>query len=530
MRYLGRWYEVASLKQGFAGEGQQDCHCTQGVYVPRTGPNGEIKLEVNTFCFHGGSTGRLSGIRGDVTCANPRDLYLLPEYKTELEREEMVKEKCVLRFPQIPFIPPETYDVIRTDYENYAIVQGSADKSFVQIYSRTPNPGKAFIEKQKKLLAKFGYPIDKIKDTPQDCNVIPDSTLSEMMGSQMMDTMFTNTAPESEIEAGVRFEGPRNLLQSFKDLINIANCSRVYLSLKEFTESTLEGIRCRALGLLNDLRASRVTLQCLGRIEAIDCVCQETLRATSVITPLHEDAARRVTEQLRRRVQQYRTTIGEEYRTLVPTNREAFEKGFDNFVNQCLLIHNSNKQKTDHWFRDLVSSGAIESDLRYVYIHFQKQLRDACVAQSKCPLPPPLFRMESAHSPSHRRCKTEPEISKSVCRRPTTSQSMSTEGRRPWHSEDLPEQDPNGEARLHAFDLQQSTAARERLEIAPKFLTPYTGTKELHRVQMTSIKMQASDGIADENQSRGINATKDVSLNCIGTVRRKGTSKSVSFA
>ena len=30
MRYLGRWYEVASEKRGFAGEGQRDCHCTQG--------------------------------------------------------------------------------------------------------------------------------------------------------------------------------------------------------------------------------------------------------------------------------------------------------------------------------------------------------------------------------------------------------------------------------------------------------------------------------------------------------------------
>jgi lipocalin len=29
VRYVGRWYEVASLKKGFAGEGQQDCHCTQ---------------------------------------------------------------------------------------------------------------------------------------------------------------------------------------------------------------------------------------------------------------------------------------------------------------------------------------------------------------------------------------------------------------------------------------------------------------------------------------------------------------------
>lgn len=29
IRYSGRWYEVSSLKRGFAGQGQEDCHCTQ---------------------------------------------------------------------------------------------------------------------------------------------------------------------------------------------------------------------------------------------------------------------------------------------------------------------------------------------------------------------------------------------------------------------------------------------------------------------------------------------------------------------
>ena len=61
-----------------------------------------------------------------------------------------------VRFPQIPFIPPEPYDVIRTDYKNYALVQGAADTSFVQIYSRTPKPGRKFIEEQKAFLAKYG--------------------------------------------------------------------------------------------------------------------------------------------------------------------------------------------------------------------------------------------------------------------------------------------------------------------------------------------------------------------------------------
>lgn len=29
VRYSGRWFGVASLKGGFAGQGQEDCHCTQ---------------------------------------------------------------------------------------------------------------------------------------------------------------------------------------------------------------------------------------------------------------------------------------------------------------------------------------------------------------------------------------------------------------------------------------------------------------------------------------------------------------------
>ena len=32
-RYVGRWYEVASLKKGFASEGQEDCHCTQVCFL-----------------------------------------------------------------------------------------------------------------------------------------------------------------------------------------------------------------------------------------------------------------------------------------------------------------------------------------------------------------------------------------------------------------------------------------------------------------------------------------------------------------
>ncbi|MCD9642278.1 hypothetical protein HAX54_028979, partial [Datura stramonium] len=86
----------------------------------------------------------------------------------------------------LPFIPKEPYDVIATDYDNFAVVSGAKDKSFVQIYSRTPDPGPKFIEKYKNYLASFGYDPSKIKDTPQDCEVKSTSQLAAMMSMSGM--------------------------------------------------------------------------------------------------------------------------------------------------------------------------------------------------------------------------------------------------------------------------------------------------------------------------------------------------------
>lgn len=55
----------------------------------------------------------------------------------------------------------------RTDYSTFALVQGAKDRSFVQVYSRTPNPGPAFIAEKKQILRDLGYPVEEIVDTPQ---------------------------------------------------------------------------------------------------------------------------------------------------------------------------------------------------------------------------------------------------------------------------------------------------------------------------------------------------------------------------
>ncbi|GMJ10343.1 chloroplastic lipocalin, Lipocalin in the plastid [Hibiscus trionum] len=215
VRYSGRWFEVASLKRGFAGQGQEDCHCTQGVY---TFDMKTPAIQVDTFCVHGGPDGYITGIRGKVQCLSEEDLG---KNETDLEKQEMIKEKCFLRFPTLPFIPKEPYDVIATDYDNYALVSGAKDTSFIQIYSRTPNPGREFIDKYKSYLANFGYEPSKIKDTPQDCQVMSNSQLAAMMSISGMQKALTNQFPDLELKAPVEFNPFTSVFDTLKKLLEL---------------------------------------------------------------------------------------------------------------------------------------------------------------------------------------------------------------------------------------------------------------------------------------------------------------------
>ncbi|KAK6774191.1 hypothetical protein RDI58_029430 [Solanum bulbocastanum] len=215
IRYSGRWFEVASLKRGFAGQGQEDCHCTQGIYtVDMHAP----AIQVDTFCVHGGPDGYITGIRGRVQCLNEEDKE---KDETDLEKQEMIREKCYLRFPTLPFIPKEPYDVIATDYDNFAVVSGAKDKSFVQIYSRTPNPGPEFIEKYKNYLASFGYDPSKIKDTPQDCEVKTTSQLSAMMSMSGMQQALNNQFPDLELRRPVQLNPFTSVFETLKKLAEL---------------------------------------------------------------------------------------------------------------------------------------------------------------------------------------------------------------------------------------------------------------------------------------------------------------------
>lgn len=99
----------------------------QGVYTfDRETP----AIQVDTFCVHGGPDGYITGIRGNVQCLSEEDLE---KNETQLYEGKMIREKCYLRFPTLPFIPKEPYDVLATDYDNFSLVSGAKDQSFIQV-------------------------------------------------------------------------------------------------------------------------------------------------------------------------------------------------------------------------------------------------------------------------------------------------------------------------------------------------------------------------------------------------------------
>lgn len=91
----------------------------------------------------------------------------------------------------------------------------------MQIYSRTPNPGPQFIEKYKNELANFGYDPSKIKETPQDCEVMSDTRLAAMMSMSGMQQALTNQFPELELKGSVQFNPFTSVFDTLKKLIQL---------------------------------------------------------------------------------------------------------------------------------------------------------------------------------------------------------------------------------------------------------------------------------------------------------------------
>lgn len=128
-------------------------------------------------------------------------------------------------------------------------------------------------------------------------------------------------------------------------------------AIKAFTSPTLLEHKAQALLLFDDLRACRVTLEHLTRLDAIDILQGKVLGREFIdeeigkMKRLDVEKAFKIKSCLVKKVEDFRADVKREYEALVPQNKKAFEAGFDQFVVNCInrnLSHNKNQSWFEH--------------------------------------------------------------------------------------------------------------------------------------------------------------------------------------
>lgn len=67
----------------------------------------------------------------------------------------------------------------------------------------------------------FGYDANKIKDTPQDCEVISNSQLAAMMSMSGMQQALTNQFPDLELKSSLALNPFTSVLDTLKKLLEL---------------------------------------------------------------------------------------------------------------------------------------------------------------------------------------------------------------------------------------------------------------------------------------------------------------------
>ncbi|MDH4468212.1 MAG: lipocalin family protein [Bacteriovoracaceae bacterium] len=140
-RYLGTWYEIASIPQRFS----KGCNCTRAVYSAKKNPS---KIGVFNSCNKNSVQGRLSKIHGVAK----------------------IKDKNSNAKLRVTFFWPfgGAYWIIglAEDYR-YAVVS-NGEGSTLWILSRTPQMNKVDLEEALEITTKNGIDVGRLNYTVQE--------------------------------------------------------------------------------------------------------------------------------------------------------------------------------------------------------------------------------------------------------------------------------------------------------------------------------------------------------------------------
>lgn len=140
-KYVGKWYEIASIPQRF----QKGCTCTTAEYIKKDG-----YIEVINKCINEDENGELETAKGKAFLASDSSNSKL----------------------QVQFFWPFKGDywiVELGDNYEYAAV-GAPSREYLWILSRKPSLEKASYDVLLGKLANKGFPITELQKTDQSCS------------------------------------------------------------------------------------------------------------------------------------------------------------------------------------------------------------------------------------------------------------------------------------------------------------------------------------------------------------------------
>ncbi|WP_242926533.1 lipocalin family protein [Pontibacter vulgaris] len=142
-RYMGKWYEIASIPQRFS----KGCHCTTAEYKLNAS---EGYVEVYNSCRKNSASGKLSDVKGKA-------------YPVDGSNNSKLKVQFFWPFKG-------DYWILELDKDYQHVVVGSPDRESLWILSRKPTLDKETYN-QLVLSAKTkGFPVEQLQLMDQGCN------------------------------------------------------------------------------------------------------------------------------------------------------------------------------------------------------------------------------------------------------------------------------------------------------------------------------------------------------------------------
>ncbi len=142
-RYMGKWYEIASIPQRFS----KGCHCTTAEYKLNAADG---YVEVYNSCNKNSPTGKLSDVKGKA-------------YPVEGSNNSKLK---------VQFFWPFTGDywILELDNDYQHVVVGSPDRETLWILSRKPTLDKEIYNSLVQSAKAKGFPVKRLQLMDQSCN------------------------------------------------------------------------------------------------------------------------------------------------------------------------------------------------------------------------------------------------------------------------------------------------------------------------------------------------------------------------